>query len=782
MSESSSSPFVFARKNNKRKRPTPGASWKDLPAFLDASTTVSVGLFGSRRLPELNALYRDIKKKTKQKPTLTTIDALQSGGAKTSTRHLRRRTTAVFKRKYKHRFPNGATTAAASSNSRKARRGRQSTLCQGHMGWQQQQSQPQKGTLDYWMVTHLWHAKRFHMESLWGWKVPLCHSNRGARAALRFNDEGRCSLQDVTWKRQTTTTISSTLSFANLVSMVSRLCPEFAISKAVLCGSQMGYGMIHQLDQFPLQAIGPAQWQVSWCNNDNDGDATTATAAVRPRWVIQWMVHPSIHQSLTDILQSLIDEGDDDTVIRWEMKPAASSCFQLLGKSATEIVQTTLRPTSASTTTTTIDWDWGQVPKEQDASNCLPNGSIFRVHVSLDTTTTSREEMETLMVQSNNDVDDQQQEETRTPNSLQQHIQNVHKSIELHQLETQQPPQQPQQQQQQQGSEASEVLLVWHAPRILDCPANHAVSGWEIYCSSPDLTKAIWNKLVLAGPCCAIGIAEENHLRLDCNPPLLSFPRDYVDTEQGQLYWTGGSSSSWNLVRRVWEGGWGRLPIHRQTLKLPPIQWGSLVSDDSEEEDEPLDSKKDGSTTTATTTKVVVAVARGAFAQPFVDALSGCGQRISLSRNQTGSTRRRRKHRRAGSHNGFAKAPPLSKDQTKMWKEACTVLKSSLSLPAVLICQVQVSGRGTIVTGATVQISSITLGYVTCGAFSLKRGSCHGIVVVGAGRLLEALTTIEGNMGRIFRPPNGSAVEVHLAVTVKSGDAPSCEGIISIIC
>src|SRR6056300_1210170 len=22
------------------------------------------------------------------------------------------------------------------------------------------------------MVTHLWHAKRFHMETLWGWRVP----------------------------------------------------------------------------------------------------------------------------------------------------------------------------------------------------------------------------------------------------------------------------------------------------------------------------------------------------------------------------------------------------------------------------------------------------------------------------------------------------------------------------------------------------------------------------------------------------------------------------------
>ncbi|KAI9187583.1 Ribonucleases P/MRP protein subunit pop1 [Blastocladiella emersonii ATCC 22665] len=36
-----------------------------------------------------------------------------------------------------------------------------------------------------WLETHLWHAKRFHMESMFGWKVPVAPTQKGARAMYR---------------------------------------------------------------------------------------------------------------------------------------------------------------------------------------------------------------------------------------------------------------------------------------------------------------------------------------------------------------------------------------------------------------------------------------------------------------------------------------------------------------------------------------------------------------------------------------------------------------------
>lgn len=711
-----------------------------MPAFLDASATVSVGLFGSRRLPELNELYsaHHKEKKTDTNKQIIRIDPLQSGGAKTSSRHLRRRTTAVEKRKHKHRFPEG--TKKSSSTTRKARRGKQSTLCQGHVEWQQCQqidANDEKSTKIHWMVTHLWHAKRFHMEALWGWKVPLCHSNRGARAALRFNDEGRCSLQDVTWKRQSAT-ISSTLPLSTLVPILSRMCPEFAISKTTLCGSQRGSGMIHQLDQFPLQSIGPAQWQVSFYKNDTSS-----------RWVIQWMVHPSIFQELTDCLKALVAERDDGGV-EWEKEHSSTrSGFQLCGSSATRIIQNMLRPTRTGGVQNSNDWDWEQLPNSQDASNSLPHGSIVRVNLCLDDVTTSN----------TTELKDDP-EKTGLP-KFQQHVKNVQKSIERQNLENDKMA--------LDQESKYQVLLVWQAPRPLDCSANQAVSGWEICCSSPELAKAIWMKLAMAGPCCAIGMAEENHLKLECSPPLPVFPRDYVDTEQGQLYWSSTPNTSWSLVRRIWEGGWGRLPIQRNSIKLPIVNWNSLVSQSSDKNDEEE----------STVSQLQVVVARGAFAQPFVDALNGCGQLMPSSSPKSTCTRRR-KHRQARQSNNVVQAPPLSQNDANILNERCSILRSSLSLPAVLVCHLQVSGRGTIASGATVLLSSILLGFVTAGTFSLKRGSCHGIVVVGAARLLEAMIAMERNMVRIVQQPNKS-VQIQLAVNVRSQET-QYEGTISIIC
>lgn len=153
--------------SKKRKR-----QWKDLPAFMDASATVSVGLFGSRRLPELKAMYSAV---TKTSAGVSPDQTLTSGGAKTSSRHLRRRTTAVERSKHRHRFP--TASKLSQSTTRKARRGKQSSLFHGHFEWQNgncfQTEETETPSPVHWLIAHVWHSKRFHMESLWGWRVPL---------------------------------------------------------------------------------------------------------------------------------------------------------------------------------------------------------------------------------------------------------------------------------------------------------------------------------------------------------------------------------------------------------------------------------------------------------------------------------------------------------------------------------------------------------------------------------------------------------------------------------
>ena len=36
-----------------------------------------------------------------------------------------------------------------------------------------------------WLETHIWHAKRFHMSTQWGYRIPLHPNDKGVRAAYR---------------------------------------------------------------------------------------------------------------------------------------------------------------------------------------------------------------------------------------------------------------------------------------------------------------------------------------------------------------------------------------------------------------------------------------------------------------------------------------------------------------------------------------------------------------------------------------------------------------------
>jgi hypothetical protein len=61
-----------------------------------------------------------------------------------------------------------------------------------------------------------------------------------------------------------------------------------------------------------------------------------------------------------------------------------------------------------------------------------------------------------------------------------------------------------------------------------------------------------------------IGISEEMYLALECDPPMLIFPRDYPDTVEGMRYWNDNTTSEWNDMRHYWEGGGGRIATIRK--------------------------------------------------------------------------------------------------------------------------------------------------------------------------------------------------------------------------
>ena len=53
---------------------------------------------------------------------------------------------------------------------------------------------------DRWLETHIWHAKRFHMASLWGHKIPHFPNDKGWRACYRAAT-AKCLMWDFSYLR-----------------------------------------------------------------------------------------------------------------------------------------------------------------------------------------------------------------------------------------------------------------------------------------------------------------------------------------------------------------------------------------------------------------------------------------------------------------------------------------------------------------------------------------------------------------------------------------------------
>ena len=300
-------------------------------------------------------------------------------------------------------------------------------------------------------------------------------------------------------------------------------------------------------------------------------------------------------------------------------------------------------------------------------------------------------------------------------------------------------------------------------PRDASLSCNWGVCGYDIFCP-PQYSKLLFQNLVLYGGACLIGVVEEVYVALECCPPLLVFPRDYPDTGEGRKYWNG-SGDEWRLLRHYWEGGGGRISKFKPELLVNVDDTCSEALVDTSHRS---DNK---SCRTIAWEKVlghkddhdmeqnVVVVRSEEFVRPFRLALSGGtsftikaeSDREETCESHTNGTTRKRKRRPMNGRHGIVEACRLSVAQQRNHRVLCQSFLDNLSLPAVLICSIEVHGKGTLQPGCgvytthqcddsnTTQNGHVFLGWVTAGSFSMTRGYCCGIAMIGANSFLTAL-------------------------------------------
>mmetsp|Transcript_15005 Transcript_15005/g.21781 ORF Transcript_15005/g.21781 Transcript_15005/m.21781 type:complete len:1992 (+) Transcript_15005:194-6169(+) len=364
----------------------------NLPKYLDAQSTLTASKFSARRLPEIQSLWSAFvhgqnKNDMGGGAGGDDVEYYKSGGCKISNRHRRRRTGSHKRRRF-HRFPQGdgdgdaedeydghdgdgdgdeGERAMSGSLSRRGRR-KHTILRATNTQWQWNMNTNTPNTTTQsmasnaidsnkkWMMTHLYHSKRFHMMTptptphtsstssnttsnssisiFNGWCVPLCHTNRGSQAALRLaTNDGKCTIQDSTWNiggsilTLTANTASSTSkgSRSKVVNLVSRLLSYNAaavLTPRVLDGMEVGYGLVyddHITDSditFPDGALGPASFLFgtsSSCSTrttreNDDGDNNEENT--HTCYYVKILMEGSILKKATKMIHELWHEMD----------------------------------------------------------------------------------------------------------------------------------------------------------------------------------------------------------------------------------------------------------------------------------------------------------------------------------------------------------------------------------------------------------------------------------------------------------------------------------------
>lgn len=143
-----------------------------------------------------------------------------------------------------------------------------------------------------WLETHIWHAKRFHMISKWGYKLAESSCDKTFRSSYRATTK-HCLIQDISHVGN----IEIRGPFEVLLKSFERMRGSTLglgiCAKAYAGGHREGTIDLFNIDSYPYGALG--RFQFIWKRaNKNE--------AQRTLWLF---AHPSVYQTLVDVLCKL---------------------------------------------------------------------------------------------------------------------------------------------------------------------------------------------------------------------------------------------------------------------------------------------------------------------------------------------------------------------------------------------------------------------------------------------------------------------------------------------
>ncbi len=724
--------------------------WKkissSLPKFLDAETSITAAKFGARRLPEMKSLWRTYLLTQSQAGTIGTIkdgsyesaekvgttdsSYFESNGCKSSHRHMRRRASSHNSKKH-HRYStankigtgiihDGADSTKISRSdgtnsieqkSRKARR-KPSALKEIHSSWRKNLSSRistsdnnennaiiNKNT-SHWLETHLWHTKRFYMSpplSIFNnWCIPLGHTNRGSRAALRLA-RSKSTVQDTTWIIGGNQIKIESRDKDSLTVVVEKICggnrhqsAPFLLNDQVVSGLEVGNGFFYDLDSsFPYGMIGPGEFVFGMDDNH--------------RYYCNIVADVTILNTVFALVDKVVRDIEEGVSIKIE--PIAM--IQVRGLEATSVIRkskSSILRSYCQQENIAFREDWAEVVQDSQFHTKVKNGTIFHL------TETSEETNGKIMLisQCPNEIKDKKSRSMNIGVSGWDIWCNPKIASELF-LELNQSGACPI------GLIESTTIAMEANPPLPVWPRDYPDSkdGVEYWSSqSPE-----WN---LIRYCFEAGM-EGGRIKTEMHRLIKKCP----NTISGRDTQTKKTESPAEIM---------------SCERIEKVEWRSLKEEQSGEED-----------------NTPIVVIKGSHIAPFIQVLAGwcpkdlLGCFVSNKPKQA----KRRPRRKVLDPTIPITLPPLPKQTKEKQKEYCSKLLQSLSMFALIRCHIRVIGKGSLSAG--MKISSCfnyekrvcqerILGFVVAGMFSPVRGISHGLAFISSCALLKILSENDGNL------------------------------------
>ena len=137
------------------------------------------------RIKSINSLYNDI---VTTKSEMLLHQMLPNHMRRRAMSHNPKRLPLKYRQIHTNQMAKSGPSGKKKRPSRKYRR-KPSNLLKEYLRRKQK---------NVWLETHIWHAKRYHMKDLWGYKVPYAPTDKRYRASYKAA-ANHCLVQDISF-------------------------------------------------------------------------------------------------------------------------------------------------------------------------------------------------------------------------------------------------------------------------------------------------------------------------------------------------------------------------------------------------------------------------------------------------------------------------------------------------------------------------------------------------------------------------------------------------------